>query len=181
MSKRRPPSAPSPVSAVSQLSSIRAGAWVVIDTNVLIYANQRRSFECIGFLERCASGELQGVVPAPMAAELVHALMLIEARENSWIERGHPARFLAERPDLVRRLSRYEIQMREFFGMGLRIEPVVAGDFLEALRIQNEAGLLTNDALLLAIARRLNCEAVASADRAIARAPGFNVFAPADI
>jgi len=178
MSKRRPPSS---VSAALPLSSIRGGAWVAIDTNILVYANQRRSFECIGFLERCGSGEIQGVVPVPMVAELVHALMLIEARENNWIERANPARSLGERPDLVRRLSRYEIQMREFFGIGLRIEPVGAGDILEALRIQKEAGLLTNDALLLAVARRLNCEAVASSDRAIGQAPGFNVFAPADI
>jgi predicted nucleic acid-binding protein len=48
------------------------------------------------------------------------------------------------------------------------------------MRIQKEAGLLTNDALLLAVARRLNCEAVASADKAIAQAPGFRVFSPAD-
>jgi predicted nucleic acid-binding protein len=54
-------------------------------------------------------------------------------------------------------------------------------DFLEAMRIQKEAGLLTNDALLLAVARRLNCDAVASADKAIARAPGSSVFAPTDI
>jgi len=163
------------------LSSIRDGAWVAIDTNILVYANQRRSPECLEFLKRCASGELQGVVPMPMVAELVHALMLIEARENNWIERANSARALAERPDLVRRLTRYQIQMREFFGVGLRIEPVGAGDILEALRIQKEAGLLTNDALLLATARRLNCEAVASADKTIARAPGFSVYGPADI
>jgi len=115
-----------------------------------------------------------------MVAELVHALMLIEARENNWIERANAARALAERPDLVRRLTRYEIQMREFFGIGLRIEPAGAADILEAMRIHKEAGLLTNDALLLAVARRLNCEAVASADKAIAQAPGFRVFSPAD-
>mgnify|MGYP001484253700 CR=1 FL=1 len=171
---------PRPASA-KPLSSIPAGSWVSIDTNILVYANQRRSPECVAFLGRCASGELQGVVPAPMAAELAHALMLIEARENNWIERAHPARTLAERSDLIRRLTRYEIQVREFFGIGLRIEPVGAGDILEALRIQKEAGLLTNDALLLAVARRLNCEAVASADRAIAAAPGFHVFAPSDL
>jgi predicted nucleic acid-binding protein len=163
------------------LLEIRAGAWVAIDTNIIVYANQHRSSECLEFLKRCACGELRGVVPMPMVAELVHALMLIEARENNWIERANPARALAERPDLVRRLVRYEIQMREFFGIGLRIEPVGGGDIFEALRIQKEAGLLTNDALLLATARRLNCEAVASADRAIAQAPGFNVFAPGDI
>lgn len=163
------------------LSSIRAGAWVAIDTNILVYANQRRSPECLEFLKRCAGGELQGVVPMPMVAELVHALMLIEVRENNWIERANAARALAERPDLVCRLTRYEIQTREFFGVGLRVEPVGAGDILEALRIQKEAGLLTNDALLLAAARRLGCEAVASADRAIARAPGFSVYGPNDL
>jgi len=163
------------------LSSIRPGAWVALDTNILVYANQHRSPDCIELLKRCASGELQGVVPVPMVAELVHALMLIEARENNWVERANAARGLADRPDLVRRLTRYESQMREFFGLGLRVEPVGAGDILEAIRIQREAGLLTNDALLLAVARRLNCEAVASADKAVGRAPGFNVHAPADI
>ena len=163
------------------LGSIRPGAWAAIDTNVLIYANQGRSSECVDLLKRCAAGELQGVVPAPMAAELVHALMLIEARENNWIERANPARSLAERPDLVRRLTRYEIQTREFLGIGLRVEPVSAGDILEALRVQKETGLLTNDALLLAVARRLNCEAVATADKWIAGAAGFNVHAPTDL
>ena len=163
------------------LSNIRLGAWVAIDTNILVYANQRRSQECVGFLKRCAEGILRGVVPSPMVAELVHALMLIEARENNWIERAHPAHALAERPELVRRLARYELQVREFFGIGLRIEPVGSGDFIEAMRIQKEAGLLINDALLLAVARRLNCEAVATADKGIASAPGFDVYTPGDI
>lgn len=163
------------------LSSIPAGAWVAIDTNILVYANQRRSPDCISFLERCAAGEIQGVVPMPMVAELAHALMLIEARENSWIERGRPAKALAERPDLVRRLTRYETRIREFFGIGLRIEAAGAADVLEALRVQRETGLFMNDALLLAVARRLNCEAVASADKAVAAAPGFAVYAPADL
>lgn len=164
-----------------RLAEIRAGEWVVIDTNILVYTNQGRSQECLAFLRRCAAGELRGVVPFPMLAELVHALMLIEARENNWIERSNPSRALAEHPDLVRRLSRYETQVREFFGIGLRIEPAAAPDILEAVRVQRETGLLTNDALLLATARRLNIDAVASADRMIAGAPGFAVYSPGDL
>ncbi|MBN2200299.1 MAG: PIN domain-containing protein, partial [Candidatus Aminicenantes bacterium] len=72
-----------------------------------------------------------------------------------------------------RRLTRYEARMREFFAIGLRVEPLGTPDVLEAMRIQREAALLTNDALLLATARRLNCEAVASADRVIARLRRF--------
>jgi predicted nucleic acid-binding protein len=163
------------------LAQIPDGEWVVIDTNILIYANQGQSADCIEFLRRCASGVLQGLVPLPMVAELVHALMLIEARENKWIGRQNPSRSLASRPDLVRRLIRYETQVREFLGIGLRIEPTLAADVLEAMRIQLEAGLLTNDALLLSVARRLNCSAIASADKVIASAPGFTVYAPSDV
>jgi predicted nucleic acid-binding protein len=163
------------------LAKIPEGEWVVIDTNIFIYANQGQSADCVEFLRRCASGKLQGLVPLPMVAELVHALMLIEARENNWIERQNPARALAARPDLVRRLTRYEIQIREFFGIGLRIEPALTPDVFEAMRIQREAGLLTNDALLLAIARRLNCGSIASADKTIAAAPGFTIFRPSDV
>lgn len=163
------------------LAQIPDEEWVVIDTNILVYANQGQSTDCIEFLRRCASGVLQGLVPLPMVAELVHTLMLIEARENKWIDRQNPSRALASRPDLVRRLVRYETQVREFFGLGLRIEPAMAADILEAMRIQREAGLLTNDALLLAVARRLNCSAVASADKTIASTPGFTVYAPSDV
>lgn len=88
------------------LAQITEGEWVAIDTNILIYDNQGQSADCIEFLRRCASGEPQGLVPLPMVAELVHALMLIEARENNWIERQNPSRALAARPDLVRRLTR---------------------------------------------------------------------------
>ena len=164
-----------------KLPEIRSGERVVIDINILVYANQKKSAECIQLLKRCASREVLGIVPMPMAAELIHTLMLIEARENGWIERSNPARALTERPELVRRLSRYEIQVREFLGIGLRIEPATQVDILEAMNIQRAFGLLTNDALLLAIARRLNCSALASADKAFAMTKGIVVYVPDDL
>jgi predicted nucleic acid-binding protein len=75
-----------------------------------------------------------------------------------------------------KRVSNRLSRKRNTYGVFLYI-----ADILEAMRIQKEAGLLTNDALLLAVARRLNCEAVASADKAIAQAPSFRVFCPADV
>ena len=164
-----------------QLPDIKDGEWVVIDTNILVYANQQKSAECAQLLRRCALRDVRAIVPMPMVAELVHTLMLIEARENGWIERSNPSRSLAEHPDAVRRLSRYETQMHEFLGIGLRLEPALPTDILGAMGIQREFGLLTNDALLVAVARRLNCTAVASADKAFRDLRGFLVYSPADI
>lgn len=107
--------------------------------------------------------------------------MLIEARDNNWIRRSNPARALSEHPELVRRLIRYRTQVREFLGIGLRIEPVIVYDIPEVLNIQSEYGLLTNDAFLVAVARRLNCDDIASANKAFKKIKGFRIYSPTDI
>ena len=163
------------------LGQIRAGELVVLDTNILVYANQRKSAECAQLLGRCARAEVKGIVPMPMVAELMHTLMLIEARENGWIDRPNPARVLSEKRELVQRLTNYEKQMHQFLGIGLRLESVVTMDLVEAMGIRREFGLLTNDSLLVAVARRLNCDSIATADGAFQHLKGFTVYAPEDL
>jgi predicted nucleic acid-binding protein len=164
-----------------RLTDIRNGETVMIDSTILVYANQQKSEEAVQLLRRCASREVLGIVPMPMVAELVHTLMLIEARENGWIEKSNPTRALSERPELVRRLSRYETHVREFLGIGLRVEAATTIDIIEAMNIQREFGLLTNGALLLAVGRRLNCSAVVSADMSFERIKGIMHYAPSEV
>ena len=57
-----------------KLGDIPTGELVVIDTNILVYANQQRSHACVQLLSRCARGEVRGVVPMPQVAELMHTL-----------------------------------------------------------------------------------------------------------
>ncbi|NLF40199.1 type II toxin-antitoxin system VapC family toxin [bacterium] len=163
------------------LHDIRTGDVAILDANILVYANQQISPQCAALLARCARGDVTGIVPMPMAAELMHALMLIEARQTGEVDRPMPAQVLAEKPDAVKRLLNYQRQMHEFLAMGLRIEPAIPTDLIEAMAVQREFGLLTNDALLVAIARRFNCDAIASADKAFQRLRGFIVCAPDDL
>ncbi len=163
------------------LGQIGEGERVAIDANILVYANQQKSREYVELLLRCARDEVIGVVPMPMVAELMHTLMLIEARENGWIDRPNPARVLSKKPEMVGRLTIYERQMHRFFGMGLRLESIVMVDLIEALSLQREFGLLTNDSLLVAVARRLNCSSLATADKAFVRVRGLKVYAPDDL
>lgn len=67
-------------------------------------------------------------------------------------------------------------RLREFFGIGLRIEPAMSVDILEAMNIQKEFGLFVNDALLLAIARRTNCNAIATMNEKLTNVGGFIFF-----
>lgn len=160
------------------LTEIKSGEWVVIDTGILVYANQQKCQECIRLLKRCAQRDVRGIVPMPVVTDLVNNLMLIEAMENGWVERNNSARALVDRPELIRRLSRYENQVREFLGIGLRLEAATHVDVLEAMSLQREFGLFAKDALVLAIARRLNCSAIASTRASLTRTRGFALYEP---
>ena len=55
---------------------------VIIDANIFIYANQRASTQCVKLLERCANNEVYGILPAHILAEVMHVLMLAEAKDK---------------------------------------------------------------------------------------------------
>jgi predicted nucleic acid-binding protein len=71
------------------LESIQRGETIIIDANILIYAIQQESKQCKKFLMRCAGDEIPGVLPLHILAEVMHILMISEARENGWILNTH--------------------------------------------------------------------------------------------
>jgi predicted nucleic acid-binding protein len=111
----------------------------------------------------------------------MHQLMIAEARDYQWIKGPNPAKQLALAPDRVRALTKYEELVRDIIGTGLQIEPVVQEDFITAMAVQRQAGLLTNDALLVAVGERLRVTNIASADKAFAHVQGILLYTPEDI
>jgi predicted nucleic acid-binding protein len=65
--------------------------------------------------------------------------------------------------------------------MGFQLEPVLREDFITAMAVQRTSGLLTNDALLVAVGERLRVTSIASADQGFSRVPGSLLFMPDDI
>ena len=82
---------------------------------------------------------------------------------------------------MVRQLSVYAEDVRDLIDGGLIIEPVRPEDFLVALEIQEQHGLLTNDSLNLAVAKRLGIREIATADKAFDSVQGAIVYKPEDL
>ena len=122
-----------------------------------------------------------GVVGLQQLAEVMHRLMMVEARDNGWTTGGNPAKSLSERADRVRLMNRYSDIVRGLLASGFRLESLLAEDFSAALRLQREYGLLTNDALFIAIAERLRIQAIASADKIFKQVQGVILYSPDDI
>lgn len=163
------------------LGMINSGDSVIIDSNIIIYAIQKESEQCKELLLKCAEEEINGILPVHVLAEIMHILMISEARDNGWITGSNPAKQLSEKPDRIRQLLRYENLMKDLMSINLNIITLEQEDFLTTMRIQREFGLLTNDALLVAVSERLRVQAIASADKRFGSVKGKIIYSPEDI
>ena len=164
------------------LDDIPTGSLCVIDTNVLVYAEQGVSGQAQRFLRRCAKGELAGVLPQTVWQELTHRLMLAEAAMKHGSSRSNPAARLAEKPEIIRGLSLYQSKVRNLLGLGLRFESCTRDDLLQsAFALQRRYGLLTNDSVILAVAIRLEADGLVSSDKGFRSIDEITVFAPSDL
>ncbi|GAB4381393.1 MAG: hypothetical protein Kow0042_31940 [Calditrichia bacterium] len=163
------------------LNDISSGESIIVDAKIVVYAIQHVSGQCEELLYRCAEDEIKCCLPAHILAEIMHQLMIIEARENGWIAGANPARQLTAKPELVKRLVKYEELMHDILSVGFQIEPLMPNDFLTAISIQNRYGLLTNDALFVSIAKRLHIRALVSTDKVFERVTDYVVYTPDDL
>ncbi len=164
------------------LDDIPAGSLCVIDTNILLYAEQGASLQAQRLLRRIERRDLLGVLPQTVWQELTHKLMLAEAFMLGQITGGNPARQLASKPDVVKRLSLYRDKIKALATLGLGFEPCTKVDLMDkAFDLQDRYGLLTNDSVILAVAIRLDADALVSADTRFQVIKDVRVYAPSDI
>lgn len=164
------------------LDDINNGSLCVIDTNVLLYAEQGVSAQAQRLIQRCSKGELTGTLPQTVWQELTHKLMLAEAMMLGKISGSNPAGRLARKPDAIRDLSLYRAKVKALLDLGLGFEPCTLTDLVKtAFQMQEKYGLLTNDAVVLAVALRLDADALVSNDKAFRSITELAVHYPTDL
>ncbi len=163
------------------LNQIKKSEIVLLDANILIYGVLLKSHQCMQLLRRCAERDVIGIVALQQFAEVMHRLMMIEARENGWTSGANPVKSISQHPERVRTMNRYADAIKGLLASGFKFEPSTTEDFISALSLQREQGLLTNDALFLAIAERLRIQAIASADNTFAQVRGVILYSPDDL
>lgn len=164
------------------LDDIPAGSLCVADTNVLIYAEQGVSPQAQRFVRRCSSGELKAVLPQTVWQELAHKLMLAEAMMRGLTSGGNPAARLAAKPEAIRGLTLHRAKVKSLLDLGFGFEPCQLSDLTErAFALQEKHGLLTNDAVVLAVALRLKADALVSNDKSFRGVTEPAVYYPTDL
>ena len=163
------------------LPDILNGAAVFVDANIFVYAVERRSPQCRQLLDRIDGEAVRAFSSAVALAEVCHRRMVNEAKEAGLISGANPARLLGKKPGGIQGLSIYAQNVRDLLDSPIVFEPIRPEDFYVALELQRQHGLLTNDSLNLAVARRLGLQELATADTNFDGVQGIIVYKPADI
>jgi len=164
-----------------KLDGVPGGSPVFIDSNIFVYYFTAASPSCHAFLRRCAAGVVHGVTSLPVLLEVAHRLMIIEAQQKGLARGSNPAEKLARSPDVVRKLRAYEEWTLAIPRMGIEVEEVTFQDLVASMTMRQKMGLLTLDAMLVAVMARLRISCLASADQAFSRIGEVTLFSPGDV
>ena len=163
-------------------AEIPAGAGVFLDANVLVYHFAPHPVlqpRCQEFVERCSIEELTGYTSAHVVSNVVHRIMTLEAIDRfGWPIAGIGRRLLRH-PDDVRQLTRFRQVVDEIPAFGIRVLPITMSLVSSAAAISQQHGLLSGDALVVAVMREQGLVNLASHDADFDLVPGLTRYAPA--
>lgn len=164
------------------LRDIPAGAAVMLDANVLVYALTPQSqfhSSCVELLERGARGSLSLVTSVSVTADVLHRAMVLELLAQGQAQRSAEAvALLKQRPDLVQQLTRYRTILRDLRQARIDILPLTYRDLHASRTFREQHGLMVNDSLIVAVMQREGIAFLATNDSDFGQIPGLAVRVP---
>ena len=156
------------------------GASVFVDANTFTYHFQPHPVfgpACSDLLERIERQELRGLTSSTVLTEVAHRLMTMACMEVGWPFSGIAQR-LKRHPAEVQRLVRFRGAVEEVPRYGIEVLPVLPPLVQVGTAVSQETGLLSNDALLVAVMRHHGLNRLASHDADFDRVPDLLRYAP---
>jgi predicted nucleic acid-binding protein len=162
-------------------AAIRAGESLFVDANVFVYVfgpDPSLGPPSRSLLERIESRDVKAYVSADVLHDVAHRLMTIEACQTfGWPYPGIAQR-LRRHPPEVQKLCRFRQALDEIVGIGVQVLPISVEDVLLAADLSRTHGILSGDALIVAVMQSHGVKNLASSDTDFDRVPGITRYAP---
>ena len=162
-------------------ADIPSGASVFVDANVFVYnfaPDPQYGPPCRELLERIELGDLIGWCSTRELSDVAHRLMTLEACQTlGWRYAGIGQRLRTHR-DEITRLTRFRQALDEIVAFGVHVLPVTQPDVLRAGDLSRQHGLLSGDALIVALMQANTLTTLASNDTDFDRVPSLSRYGP---
>jgi predicted nucleic acid-binding protein len=162
------------------LDQVPAGAHVFIDSNILVYHFQPHP----GFGPLChrlsiERQDIEGYTSTNLLGELAHRLMVIEAGALPGWAGGRVLNRLKQQPGVVKQLTLFQTAVDTVLQSKIRVFAVPPVLVSTAVALSRQHGLLTTDAVILALMQAHRLTHLASHDAHFDSVPGLTRYVPA--
>jgi predicted nucleic acid-binding protein len=162
-------------------ADVPANDSIFLDANTLVY--HFTSHQVFGppanqLLARIENQELSGYTSTHVLSEAAHRLMMIEAASLPGWKQAKVKLRLMQQPSALQTLNQFRKAVESV--LQSRIQTLTIAPFLvfSAAGISQQCGLLSSDALLIAIMQAHNLTNLASGDTDFDRVPGITRYGP---
>jgi predicted nucleic acid-binding protein len=163
------------------LDQVPAGAQVFVDSNILVYHFQPHpgfGLACHRLLERIERQDIEGFTSTNLLGELAHRLMVIEAGALPGWTGGQVMNRLKQQPAVVKQLGLFQTAVVAVLQSRIRMLSVSPTLMSTAAALSRQHGLLTNDAVILALMQAHGLIHLASHDAHFDSVPAITRYAP---
>jgi predicted nucleic acid-binding protein len=159
-----------------------AGDAVFLDANTLVYhftADALWGAACSQLLQRIENQEIQGLTSTHVLTEMAHRIMTIEAMTAFTWPLAGIARRLRQHPTQVQQLAGFHRAVERTLQSRLQVLTIPGPLVAAGTGLSRQTGLLSNDALIVAVLQAHSLTKLASSDQDFDRVPGLTRYAPA--
>jgi len=161
------------------LTDLANGESVFLDANILVYhftPHPQYGQACQDLIQRVENRALLGYTSTAVLSELAHHLMTFEASAVfGWTSKV--VQHLRHSPSAVMQLSKFHQSLVEVPKLGIRILTIPESLIETAAMLSRQTGLLSNDALIVALVQANGLNKLASHDADFDRVPGLTRYA----
>jgi predicted nucleic acid-binding protein len=164
-----------------KLDDLPSGTSVFIDANPIVYffaADPLLGQSCARLLTRVKNGDLQASTSTHVLAEAAHRLMTVEAAALfGW--KSKVVSRLKQQPTVVQQLTAFRQAVQQIPWFGVQVLTIVPPLIDAGAMVSQQTGLLSNDALIVAVMQAHRLANLVSSDRDFDRVPGITRYEPA--
>ena len=163
------------------LDQVPAGVHVFVDANILVYHFQPHPGfgpMCHRLLERIERQDIEGSTSTNLLGEVAHRLMVIEAGALPGWAGGKVLNRLKQQPGVVKQLALFQTAVESVLQSKIQVLTIPPALVSTAATLSRQYGLLTTDAVILAVMQAQGLTHLASHDAHFDSVPGITRYAP---
>ncbi len=158
-----------------------AGDAIFLDANLFVYhfaSDPRYGAACTQLLQRIENQEILGLTSTHVLTEMAHRVMTVEAiTAFAWPMSGI-ARRLRKHPAQVQQLAGFHQAVERVLQSRIQVLTIPVALIAAGARLSRQTGLLSNDALIVAVMQANGLTRLASSDHDFDRIPGLTRYEP---